>query len=413
MADEHSTARALENSTDHGTGERPRETTMKLALIGFGQAGGKIVDEFLAYDSAIDNSFVEAAIAVNSATTDLRGLDHVPQENRVLIGQARVKGHGVGADNELGAAVTEADIDEIQGAIDRVPVHEIDAFLIVAGMGGGTGSGGAPVLARHLKRIHTEPVYGLGILPGTDEGGIYTLNAARSFKTLVDEVDNLLVFDNDAWRSAGESVGSGYDRINREIVERFGLLFAAGEVGQNDHVAESVVDSSEIINTLESGVSTIGYASETVESANDGLLSSFRSDTEFDEGTATNRMTSLVRKATLGRLTLPCDAASADRGLVVATGSPEHLNRKGVERGRQWLEDETGSMEIRGGDYPLPGRDDVGAIVLLSGVTAVPRIDQLQQVAIEAQETTETVRANAQEDFATLVDTGGELDALF
>ncbi|WP_049915777.1 tubulin/FtsZ family protein [Natrialba taiwanensis] len=386
---------------------------MKLALIGFGQAGGKIVDEFLAYDSAIDNSFVEAAIAVNSATTDLQGLDYIPQENRILIGQTRVKGHGVGADNELGAEVTEADIDEIQGAIDRVPVHEIDAFLIVAGMGGGTGSGGAPVLARHLKRIYTEPVYGLGILPGTDEGGIYTLNAARSFKTLVDEVDNLLVFDNDAWRSAGESVGSGYDRINHEIVERFGLLFAAGEVGQNDHVAESVVDSSEIINTLESGVSTIGYASETVESANDGLLSSFRSDTEFDEGTATNRMTSLVRKATLGRLTLPCDAASADRGLVVATGSPEHLNRKGVERGRQWLEDETGSMEIRGGDYPLPGRDDVGAIVLLSGVTAVPRIDQLQQVAIEAQETTESVRANAQEDFATLVDTSGELDALF
>ncbi|ELY85453.1 Tubulin/FtsZ GTPase [Natrialba taiwanensis DSM 12281] len=411
--DEYSMARALENSTDRGTGGRPRETTMKLALIGFGQAGGKIVDEFLAYDSAIDNSFVEAAIAVNSATTDLQGLDYIPQENRILIGQTRVKGHGVGADNELGAEVTEADIDEIQGAIDRVPVHEIDAFLIVAGMGGGTGSGGAPVLARHLKRIYTEPVYGLGILPGTDEGGIYTLNAARSFKTLVDEVDNLLVFDNDAWRSAGESVGSGYDRINHEIVERFGLLFAAGEVGQNDHVAESVVDSSEIINTLESGVSTIGYASETVESANDGLLSSFRSDTEFDEGTATNRMTSLVRKATLGRLTLPCDAASADRGLVVATGSPEHLNRKGVERGRQWLEDETGSMEIRGGDYPLPGRDDVGAIVLLSGVTAVPRIDQLQQVAIEAQETTESVRANAQEDFATLVDTSGELDALF
>ncbi|ELY97042.1 Tubulin/FtsZ GTPase [Natrialba chahannaoensis JCM 10990] len=394
---------------------------MKLALIGFGQAGGKIVDEFLAYDSAIDTSFVEAAIAVNSATTDLQGLDHVPQKNRVLIGQARVKGHGVGADNELGAEVTEADIDEIQGAIDRIPVHEIDAFLIVAGMGGGTGSGGAPVLARHLNRIYTEPVYGLGVLPGTDEGGIYTLNAARSFKTFVHEVDNLLVFDNDAWRSAGESVGSGYDRINREIVERFGLLFAAGEVGHGDHVAESVVDSSEIINTLGNGngngngngVSTIGYASETVESESDGLLSSFRSETEFDEGTATNRMTSLVRKSTLGRLTLPADAASADRGLVVATGPPEHLNRKGVERGRQWLEDETGSMEIRGGDYPLPGEDEVGAIVLLSGVTDVPRIDQLQQVAIEAQETTENVRARAQDDFASLVDTGGELDALF
>ncbi|ELY82194.1 tubulin/FtsZ family protein [Natrinema pallidum] len=386
---------------------------MKLALIGFGQAGGKVVDEFLAFDDAIDGGFVESAIAINSATTDLKGLDRVSVENRVLIGQARVKGHGVGADNELGAEIAEANIDELQGAIDRIPVHEIDAFLVVAGMGGGTGSGGAPVLAKHLQRVYTQPVYGLGILPGTDEGGIYTLNAARSFRTFVDQVDNLLVFDNDAWRSAGESVEGGYDRINREIVERFGLLFAAGEVREGDHVAESVVDSSEIINTLSnSGVSTVGYASETVE-IDDGLLSSLTADDEFDEGSATNRLTSLVRKATLGRLTLPCDVASADRGLVVASGPPSYLNRKGVERGRQWLEDETGSMEIRGADYPITVRDEVGTIVLLSGVTDVPRIDQLQEVAIEAQETTADVRATADEDFASLMDTGDELDALF
>ncbi|MEY7852251.1 tubulin/FtsZ family protein [Natrarchaeobius sp. A-rgal3] len=386
---------------------------MKLALIGFGQAGGKIVDEFLAYDEAIDGGFVETAIAVNSATTDLHGLERIPKRNRVLIGQARVKGHGVGADNELGAEVTEEDISEVQGAIDRIPIHEIDAFLIVAGMGGGTGSGGAPVLATHLKRIYTQPVFGLGVLPATDEGGIYTLNAARSFQTFVREVDNLLVFDNEVWRDAGETVAGGYDRINKEIVERFGLLFAAGEVYHDDHVAESVVDSSEIINTLEGGVSTIGYARETVDNGDDGLLSTFRETETFDEGTATNRMTSLVRKATLGRLTLPCDVGSADRGLVVSTGPPEHLNRKGVERGRQWLEDETGSMEIRGGDYPRPDQNEVGAIVLLSGVTDVPRIDQLQQVAIEAQDTTEMVQARAEEDFTSLVDTGGEIDALF
>ncbi|WP_049924943.1 tubulin/FtsZ family protein [Halopiger goleimassiliensis] len=386
---------------------------MKLALIGFGQAGGKIVDEFLAFDERIGGGFIESTVAVNSATTDLQGLENVPQSNRVLIGQARVKGHGVGADNELGASVTEADIDEIQGAIDRIRVHEIDAFLIVAGMGGGTGSGGAPVLASHLQRIYNQPVYGLGVLPATDEGGIYTLNAARSFQTFVREVDNLLVFDNDAWRSAGESVADGYGRINQEIVERFGLLFAAGEVGRADHVAESVVDSSEIINTLEDGISTIGYAREAVDTSRDGLLSSLRSDDSFDEGEATNRMTSLVRKAALGRLTLPCDVSSANRGLVVATGPPDELNRKGVERGRQWLEDETGSMEIRGGDFPLPDRGEVGAIVLLSGVTDVPRVEQLQQVAIEAKDRTESLEAAADEEFASLVDTGGELDALF
>src|SRR6056297_4223089 len=178
---------------------------MKLAMIGFGQAGGKIVDKFVEYDRRTGAGVVRSAIAVNTAKADLAGLDNVPQENRVLIGQARVKGHGVGADNELGAEVAEEDIDEVQNAIDQVAVHEIDAFLIVAGMGGGTGSGGAPVIAKHLKRIYTEPVYGLGILPGSDEGGIYTLNAARSFQTFVREVDNLMLFDNDAWRSSGES----------------------------------------------------------------------------------------------------------------------------------------------------------------------------------------------------------------
>ena len=141
---------------------------MKLAMIGFGQAGGKVLDKFLEYDERTGSNIVGAAVAVNTAKADLMGLERVPEEQRVLIGQARVKGHGVGADNELGAEVAEEDIDEIQGAIDSIPVHEVDAFLIIAGLGGGTGSGGAPVLAKHLKRIYTEPVYGLGILPGSD-----------------------------------------------------------------------------------------------------------------------------------------------------------------------------------------------------------------------------------------------------
>jgi len=223
---------------------------MKLAMIGFGQAGGKILDKFLEHDQRTGSNIVRAAVAVNTAKADLMGLERVPEDNRVLIGQSRVKGHGVGADNELGAEVAEEDIDEVMNAMDDVPAHEIDAFLIVAGMGGGTGSGGGPVLARHLKRIYTEPVYALGVLPGSDEGGIYTLNAARSFQTFIRETDNLLVFDNDAWRQSGESVQGGYDEINEEIVTRFGLLFGAGEVTRDGEVAESVVDSSEIINTL-------------------------------------------------------------------------------------------------------------------------------------------------------------------
>jgi cell division GTPase FtsZ len=392
---------------------------MKLAMIGFGQAGGKIVDKFLDYDARTGSGIVQSAIAVNTAKADLLGLENVPEENRVLIGQARVKGHGVGADNELGAEIAEEDIDEVQGAIDSIPVHEIDAFLIVAGLGGGTGSGGSPVLAKHLKRIYTEPVYGLGILPGGDEGGIYTLNAARSFQTFVREVDNLLVFDNDAWRKTGESVEGGYEEINDEIVRRFGVLFGAGEVEAGDNVAESVVDSSEIINTLSGGgVSTVGYDAEAVEEyESGGLLSRFKGGNDgaedMETANTTNRITSLVRKAALGRLTLPCEIEGSERALLVVSGPPKHLNRKGIERGRKWLEEQTGSMEVRGGDYPV-NEPNVAAAVLLSGVHNVPRIKELQQVAIEAQENIDEIQQESEENLESLVeDDEDELDPLF
>lgn len=393
---------------------------MKLAMIGFGQAGGKIVDKFLEYDEMTGSGIVRSAVAVNTAKADLMGLERIPQQSRVLIGQSRVKGHGVGADNELGAEIAEEDIDEIQNAIDKVPVHEVDAFLIVAGMGGGTGSGGAPVLAKHLKRIYTEPVYGLGVLPGGDEGGIYTLNAARSFQTFVREVDNLLVFDNDAWRQAGESVEGGYEEINDEIVKRFGILFGAGEVEAGEEVAESVVDSSEIINTLSGGgVSTVGYAREEVETSDDsGLLSRFTGGggggDELDAAHTTNRITSLVRKAALGRLTLPCEIEGAERALLVMSGPPQHLNRKGIERGRKWIEEQTGSMEVRGGDYPVPNSGYVASSLLLSGVTNVPRIKELQQIAIEAQDNIEEIREESEDNLEELVeDDEDELEPLF
>ncbi len=392
---------------------------MKLAMIGIGQAGGKILDKFLEYDKRTGSGIVRSAIAVNTAKADLMGLTNVPEDNRVLIGQSRVKGHGVGADNELGAEIAEEDIDEIQGAIDNIPVHEVDAFLLIAALGGGTGSGGAPVLAKHLKRIYTEPVYGIGVLPGKDEGGIYTLNAARSFQTFVSEVDNLLVFDNDAWRKSGESIQGGYDEINEEIVTRFGILFGAGEVDSSADVGESVVDSSEIINTLAGGgVSTVGYAAETVEtSSSGGLLSKLRgnsgSETE-DTANTTNRITSLVRKAALGRLTLPCEIEGTERALLVVAGPTSYLNRKGIERGRKWLEEQTGSMEVRGGDYPVDDSGRVAAVTLLSGVTNVPRIKELQGKAVEAQENIDDIRAESEAALQDLVeDEDDELEPLF
>jgi len=386
---------------------------MKLAMIGFGQAGGKILDRFLEHDRKARTTVVQSAIAVNTARADLQGLEYVPEDRRILIGQSEVKGHGVGAKPELGAQVAEEDIDEIQAALEDIRVDEIDAFLVIAGLGGGTGSGGAPVLASHLKTLYEEPVYGLGVLPAKDEGRIYTLNAARSFKTFVDEVDNLLIFDNENHRRSGESVDAGYERMNDELVRRFSVLFSAGEITPGVDVAESVVDSSEIINTLAGGgVSTIGYATQEIEEAETGLLSRFRGEDDEEIDTA-NRITSLIRMATKARLTLECNIDETERALVLVSGPPEYLSRKGIERGRRWLEEQTGSMEVRGGDYPVEERN-LAAVVLLSGVTDVPRIRELQQIAIEAKENIEQREAESEAKKEQLVHgDNDEVDRLF
>jgi cell division GTPase FtsZ len=371
---------------------------MRIFFIGFGQAGGKIVDMFLEQDKKLGRTGFRA-IAVNTARTDLMGLKQIELKDRILIGQTVVKGHGVGTDNAAGARITLDEADSIISAIDRRGTHDVDAFMVVAGLGGGTGSGGTPVLVRQLKKIYHEPVYVLGILPAPEEGKLYSFNAARSLTTLIKEADNTFVFDNGAWKDEGESIKSAFSRINDEVVRRFGVLFRAGEVGKAG-VGEMVVDSSEIINTLRGGgISTVGYAIAAVTTAGRskspmaGIIGGIKSTLKKREATEevllgedrTAKIISLVRRAMLGRLTLPCDFSTAERALVLVAGPPDELDRKGIEKAKSWVEENIAGVEVRGGDYPV-NSNYVAAVVLLSTIGNAPRIRELTDIARETKE---------------------------
>jgi len=334
---------------------------MKSVLIGVGQAGGKVTAALSDFDTRNGFGAVVGSLAVNSARSDLQSL---PLDT-VLIGGAEVNGHGVGGDNELGTRVMRNDLQEVVGAIDGRTTAEAEAIFVVAGLGGGTGSGGAPYLVGELQEIYDRPVYGLGILPGRDEGSLYQVNAGRSLKTLRREADATLLVDNDAWRSSGESLESGYEAINERIARRVGLLLAAGEATRG--VGESVVDSSEVVNTLRGGgVATLGYASADASSA----------------AANANVVTSTTRRAVRSGLSLP-ETTTAERGLLVVAGRPDAISRKGVERARSWLETEVDTMEVRGGDFPT--RDDrLAAIVLLGGVARSDRLEGFLERARQA-----------------------------
>lgn len=365
---------------------------MRIFFIGFGQAGGKIVDMFLEQDKKLGRRSFRG-IAVNTARTDLMGLKHIEMKDRLLIGQTVVKGHGVGTDNASGARITFDETDSIISAIDSRGTHDVDAFMIVAGLGGGTGSGGTPVLARALKKIYREPVYVLGILPAPEEGRLYSYNAARSLATLVKEADNTFIFDNSAWKNEGESIKTAFSRLNDEIVRRFGVLFRAGEVSSAG-VGEMVVDSSEIINTLRGGgITSVGYAITEVITKNKkksvtGLIKDIKGTIRKKEATEevllgedrTAKVISLVRRAMLGRLTLPCDFSTTERALVLVAGPPDELDRKGIEKAKSWVEENIAGVEVRGGDYPV-NSNFVAAVVVLATVGNAPRIKELMEIA--------------------------------
>ncbi|TKX80864.1 tubulin/FtsZ family protein [Halorubrum sp. SD626R] len=359
---------------------------MKTVLLGVGQAGGKLATALARFDADAGYGAVLDALAVNTAAADL---DPLPLDT-VLVGQSRVSGHGVGGDNELGAEVMDEDATEVLDALSSKVTAEAEALFVVAGLGGGTGSGGAPVLVRDLSRVYDVPVYAIGILPGRDEGTMYQVNAGRSLKTLVREADATLLLDNDAWRSAGESVESGYAAVNESMARRVGLLLAAGESVEG--VAESVVDTSEVINTLRAGgMAAVGFASAPAAE-------------DAEENVTT--VTSAVRSAVMTGMSLP-NATDADAALVAVAGDPDRISRKGAEKARKWLQEETGSMQVRGGDFPLDS-DRIAALVLLGGVERSRRVEAFlerarQAVRDEAEERVDPASAFDNDDLDDLL----------
>lgn len=391
---------------------------MKLAVIGFGNAGGKIVDHLIDFDTP-ERPLCRFTIVFNTAHIDLDRLELVPDEFRILIGQTdeRSKGHGVGADPDLGAEIATSDIPEIERALDQIPLHDIDAFLIVAGLGGGTGSGGAPVLAGELQEMYSEPVYGLGILPSKDEGGRPALNAARSLPSFTESTDGLLLFDNDAWRTGTDSIEGGYTKTNVEIAKRVTTLLSAGE-RDGSQISENAMDASDIRRTMAAGgVSTLAYAETGLEPETDrqrGLIGRLRSNGTAepkDSADPATKVHGLVRQAVRSRLTCPVDITSAERGMIIISGPPQEFSQKGLERARQWLEKEIESVEVLAGDDPRRNADKLSTAVLLSNVTNVRRIDELQDIAVSAQNNIEAQAAGREEAVRELItDKNNELD---
>lgn len=308
---------------------------------------------------------------------------------------ARITEYGVGGDPEVGAQVAQADRPEIRRALDRIDETEVAAIMLVTGLGGGTGSGVGSVLLEELQSIYETSVYTLGVLPARVEPDRRALTAARGLRTVVPRSDSVFLVDNDAWWHDTDGVADCYESINTMAVERVLGIFGAGE---RDHasVSEMRIDPADIKRTLEiGGVATIGRQTLDIEVQSGGLLARVlrllgRSPATDDVPVDASTVKDLISRAVRSKMTVPCDISSADRVLVILTGPPDTISRKGFETGRYLLEEETETVEVLAGDEPVQDATELTATVVLSNVTTVPRIDQLQDRAVTLRETADS-----------------------
>ena len=165
----------------------PKEKSSIIKVIGVGGGGS----------NAVNHMFSQMIESVNFiiCNTDAQAIAQSMVPNRVQLGPHLTQGLGAGANPEIGRQATEESLEEIRRILE---VNTKMAF-ITAGMGGGTGTGGAPIIAKICKDLGILTV-GIVTTPFAYEGKKRIQQAEDGIKNLKQYVDTLLVISNDKLR---------------------------------------------------------------------------------------------------------------------------------------------------------------------------------------------------------------------
>ena len=158
------------------------DTKPKISVIGIGGAGGNAVNTMI--NANVEN--IEFIVA----NTDGQALSRSLTKRQIQLGKSLTLGLGAGSDAETGKKAAEESIEEIMSELG-----DVNMLFITTGMGGGTGSGAAPVIAKAAKEkgILTVAVV---TKPFDFEGKKRMDVAENGLSTLKDNVDTLIVIPN-------------------------------------------------------------------------------------------------------------------------------------------------------------------------------------------------------------------------
>jgi cell division protein FtsZ len=202
---------------------------IRLKIFGIGGAGCNAIAQFTATSSTGQSAL--AGVELVAVNTDKQALESVTVAERIQIGAALTRGLGAGGDPELGARAAQQDAERLIGAVQNA-----DVVFIATGLGGGTGTGASPVVAK-IARDQGALVLVLAGMPFAFEGDRRRQQALAGLEQLKAQADAVICIQNDKlFKLAGDnaSVLDAFQRGNEivacgvqavwQLVSRKGLI---------------------------------------------------------------------------------------------------------------------------------------------------------------------------------------------
>ncbi len=169
--------------------ENEIDNIVRIKVVGVGGGGGNAIDRMVEYVSGVE------FISIN---TDNQALNRSKATQKIQIGEKITHGKGAGSKPEIGSKAAEESRDQIAELLNGT-----DMVFITAGMGGGTGTGAAPVVAEIAKELGILTV-GIVTTPFLFEGKRRMTQAEEGIARLKEHVDSLIVIPNERLKNISE-----------------------------------------------------------------------------------------------------------------------------------------------------------------------------------------------------------------
>ncbi|WP_036156173.1 cell division protein FtsZ [Maribacter forsetii] len=184
----------------------PKNQSNVIKVIGVGGGGSNAINHM--FQAGING--VDFVIC----NTDSQALDNSPVPNKIQLGVSLTEGLGAGANPEVGEQAAMESMEEIKSMLDTTT----KMIFITAGMGGGTGTGAAPVIAKFAKEMDVLTV-GIVTMPFQFEGKMRVEQAQRGIEKLRNNVDSLIVINNNKLREVYGNLGfkAGFSKADEVL----------------------------------------------------------------------------------------------------------------------------------------------------------------------------------------------------